>query len=215
MIDFCVICNAKTKQKKRFEYFQKPKVEKSYDLFKNKKYYRYYSECSYCSHWNSNFKFDTHKFYESNYNYKSYDDHKSSFLKIINLNKENSDNYYRSNRLKKFLMTKRSFKSKILDIGSGLGIFPYSMIRKGFNCDVLDPDLVMVNHMKNVLKKNKGIYCADFYKINIRKKYDLLTLNKVLEHVENPVKFLLKAKKLLNDKGYIYLELPDIEEAMK
>ena len=215
MIDFCVICNANTKQKKKFEYFQKPKVEKKYNLFKNKKYYRYYSECNDCSHWNSNFKFNTNKFYEGNYNNKSYNDHKSTFLKILNLKKEDSDNYYRSNRIKNFLNMKKGYKSKILDVGSGLGIFPYSMIKKGFNCDALDPDLVMVNHMKKVFKRNKGIYCGNFFKIKIKKKYDLLTLNKVLEHVENPIKFLLKAKNLLKDKGYIYLELPDIEEAMK
>ena len=89
------------------------------------------------------------------------------------------------------------------------------MIKLGFNCDALDPDIVMVNHMKNVLKKNKGIYCKNFYNFISKKKYDLLTLNKVLEHVENPIKFLLKAKKLVKNKGYIYLELPDIEEAAK
>jgi len=216
MIDFCVICNDKTEQKIKFEYFKKPKVEKKYNLFKNKKYYRYYSECVNCKHWNSNFKFNTNKFYESSYNIKSYKDHKATFLKIINLKKKNSDNHYRSNRIKNFLDTKKKNKSIILDVGSGLGVFPYSMIKLGFKCDVIDPDIAMVNHMKNVLKnKKKGIYCANFYRFNTKKKYDLLTLNKVLEHVENPVKFLLKAKKFLKDDGYIYMELPDIEEAKK
>ena len=43
------------------------------------------------------------------------------------------------------------------------------MIKKGFNCDALDPDLVMVNHMKKVFKRNKGIYCGNFFKIKIKK----------------------------------------------
>ena len=38
MINFCVICNGKTRQKKRFEYFRKPKVENNY----NRNYTHFY-----------------------------------------------------------------------------------------------------------------------------------------------------------------------------
>ena len=123
-----MICNANTKQKK-FEYFQKPKVGK-YNLFNNKNTTDITQNVTTAAILNSNFKFNTNKFYEGNYNNKSYNDHKSTFLKILNLKKENSDNYYRSNRIKNFLNMKKGYKSKILDVGSGLGIFPYSMIKK-------------------------------------------------------------------------------------
>ena len=50
--------------------------------------------------------------------------------------------------------------------------------------------------MKKVFKRNKGIYCGNFFKIKIKKKYDLLTLNKVLEHVENLNKIFIKSQEL-------------------
>ncbi len=46
-------------------------------------------------------------------------------------------------------------------------------------------------------------------------KFNIITLNKVLEHVKNPIKFLNKAKKFLKKEGYIYLEVPDIDKAKK
>ena len=102
---------------KKFEYFQNLKLKK-YNLFKNKKYYRYYSECNDCSHWNSNFKLIQINFMKIiiikvtmiiNYIFKNF---KSQ--------KEDSDNYYRSVNL--------NFKyekdiTKILDVGSGLRFF--------------------------------------------------------------------------------------------
>ena len=49
---------------------------------------------------------------------------------------------------------------------------------------------------------------------NIR-KYNVITLNKVLEHVINPIAMLRKAKKYLRNKGFIYVEVPDAENASK
>ena len=45
------------------------------------------------------------------------------------------------------------------------------------------------------------------------KKFDIVTLNKVLEHVNDPIKMLRKVKNWVKNKGIIYLELPDGEMA--
>ena len=46
-------------------------------------------------------------------------------------------------------------------------------------------------------------------------KYNIITLNKVLEHVRDPIAMLRKAKTNLLRDGFIYIEVPDAEEASK
>ena len=100
-----------------------------------------------------------------------------------------------------------------LDIGSGLGVFPYSIKKIGWNCVSVDPDINSVQHLISDLKI-KTLH-GNYYKIKYAKKFDFVTLNKVLEHVNNPIKFLQKTNKNLDNSGIIYLEVPDAEKASK
>ena len=138
------------------------------------------------------------------YNQKSYEDHQATFNNIINLKKNKSDNYHRCKELK--ILLKKHFKNcNILDVGSGLGVFPYSMNKVGIRCDAVDPDITMVKHMKKNLKNfSNKIFYANFLKFKNKKKYNIITLNKVLEHVENPYKFLSKTKIFKNRWLFIY-----------
>lgn len=43
-------------------------------------------------------------------------------------------------------------------------------------------------------------------------RFDLIILNHVYEHVKNPVEFLTELHSLVADSGYIYIDVPDIEE---
>ena len=152
MNKYCILCKKKTNHIKKFEYYNKPRIETAYNLFTNKKYHRFYSSCAVCSHWISNFRFDTSKFYSGIYNQKSYEDHQATFNNIINLKKNKSDNYHRCKRIKNFVKKKHFKNCNILDVGSGLGVFPYSMNKVGIRCDAVDPDITMVKHMKKNLK---------------------------------------------------------------
>ena len=44
-------------------------------------------------------------------------------------------------------------------------------------------------------------------------QFDVITFNKVLEHVEDPVTMLARATRHLNPKGFVYVEVPDGEAA--
>ena len=100
-----------------------------------------------------------------------------------------------------------------MDIGSGLGVFPYSVKNIGWNCTAIDPDKRSIAH----IKKRIGIKAIhrEFMKIKNIYKYNIITLNKVLEHVINPIALLRKAKSNLHNDGFIYVEVPDAEEASK
>lgn len=207
-IKYCSICNFKNFTLK-FSYKKKPLIETDFDI---KNYSRSYYECNRCNHWTSNFVL-SEKFYKNFYAKKTYgENYLKIFKKIVNLKKK-SDNYLRSNRIENFLREVRFKKFKILDVGSGLGVFPYEMNKRGYEITAIDPDKTMANFIKNRLKI-KTIN-SDFIKFKTNKKFNLITFNKVLEHVEKPVTFLKKAKKFLDNNSLIYIEVPDTEAAKK
>lgn len=204
----CVICK-KAKIIKEFEYFTPPIGETNYGI-KNQNYYRYYLKCSNCSHWFSKSKIKFKNFYNSKYADATYKGLiKKNFDKIKKLANKKSDNFFRVKRINQFIQ-KFSFNNKkinLLDVGSGLGIFPFRMKQKKYQCVALDPDKRNCQHIKKNLKID--VICGDFLKIKFSKKFDLITFNKVLEHVKNPEIMLSKAKKLLSKNGIIYCEVPD------
>ena len=156
------------------------------------------------------------KIYESDYVDSTYGGSiNEKFRKIISLPPDKSDNNLRVSRIKDF--SKYFFNDQpglnLLDIGSGLGVFPYMVKKIGWECLAIDPDHRTVKHLKDNLNINaiKG----DIFDLEIDQKFDIITLNKVLEHVYDPVKMLIKAASMLKNNGFIYIEVPDAEEAAK
>ena len=208
----CYFCQ-KSRFKKKFEYNNPPEGETNYQI-DHKKYHRYYVECRNCKHYFSILKINLKNFYSAEYNRATYSNNlKKTFNKIKNLPKNKSDNYFRVKRIETFLKKNvGDIKNKsLLDVGSGLGIFPYMISKIGLKCTALDPSKVSCNHLKKNLKL-KTLY-GDFFKTKIKKKFDFITLNKVIEHVKRPEKMLLKAKSILKLNGVIYIEIPDIKAA--
>jgi 2-polyprenyl-3-methyl-5-hydroxy-6-metoxy-1,4-benzoquinol methylase len=102
---------------------------------------------------------------------------------------------------------------RLLDIGAGLGVFPHRMKEAGWQCTALDPDERASRHAREVI----GIdaVTADFLKVDLSGlgMFDVVTLNKVLEHVEDPVAMLARVTSLLAPGGFVYFEVPDGESA--
>ena len=46
-------------------------------------------------------------------------------------------------------------------------------------------------------------------------KFDVISFNKVLEHIENPIEMLSVANELMNQDGLIYIEVPDGDSAFQ
>ncbi len=192
-----------------FEYKKKPKIETNFGI---KNYNRSYFECQKCKHWTSNFVI-SERFYKDFYVNKTYKkNYLFKFNKILKLNKK-SDNYFRSNRIDNFIKQSKMKNIKILDVGSGLGVFPYEMKKRGYKIFALDPDKKMSEFIKK--KLNIDCYHSDFKNFKSLKKFNLVTLNKVLEHVEDPLAFIKKIKKLLNKNSAVYVEVPDTNAAKK
>lgn len=213
-ISTCSFC-ARKSFSTRFQYDFPPKDETKFDL-KKQKYKRHFVSCDSCGHWFSVHQIDLTQLYTSEYNDSTYGNKISeTFEKIISIPDEKSDNVGRIRRIEDFKKTKLPNVRNInlLDIGSGLGVFPYSVKKIGWNCTAIDPDKRSVEHMK----KRIGIKTinGNFLEVENLDKFNIITFNKVLEHVYKPETLLSRAKKHLYKDGFIYIEVPDAEEAAK
>ena len=103
---------------------------------------------------------------------------------------------------------KKLNKKNLLDLGAGKGTF-LSNIKHHFKSS-LGVDF----SFKNLSKKNKSK--INFFSMNPEKfieknlnKFDIITLNNVLEHVPYPIIFMKKLKKNIKKNTYIILTIPN------
>lgn len=190
------------------EYKSKPAGETEFSFTKDN-YHRRFYKCKACKHYFAEHNYKANDFYSGDYATATYGDKiKATFDKIISLPKDKSDNAARAAFVAKFLEP----GSTLLDIGAGLSVFGYVMQNEyQIQCTALDPDKAQSTHAVNVgLKAIHADFLQDDLSIG---KFDLISFNKVLEHVTNPIKMLSRAHNFLTKDGLVYVELPDIMAA--
>lgn len=200
-----------------FTYTKPPRDEVHFTLPPGTTYYRTVDKCAGCGLFVSHHDIDLSGLYSGEYVDATYGNTgiETTFNKIINLPPEKSDNVGRVSRMNEFCADyfgHNNFSSlKVLDIGSGLGVFPYAMKAAGWCCTALDPDTRAAEHARSVV--GVDAVHADFFKAELNEKFDLITFNKVLEHVSDPTAMLVRSKTFLAEGGLVYIELPDGEMA--
>lgn len=187
----------------------KPEGETSY-LKEDTPYYREIRECQKCGVFFNCHEYDlfNQSFYEGDYN-SAIDSAglERRFNKIINLPGQESDNKGRVKRISGFLDENGIDKSAyVLDVGSGTGVFPYEMASLGYKVSAVDPDPVSVKHMEKTLSL-ENTWQGSINDIPLL-KFNLITFNKVLEHVQDPFELIKGAVSRLDENGIIYIELP-------
>jgi 2-polyprenyl-3-methyl-5-hydroxy-6-metoxy-1,4-benzoquinol methylase len=97
--------------------------------------------------------------------------------------------------------------TNVVDIGAGAG-----KLLENFEVNVnkfaVESDQAMIEYMA---KKSKiEIIDSDllFDGINF-KKFDMITMSHVFEHINNPIEYLYKLHQILSDDGYIFIEVPN------
>jgi len=100
-----------------------------------------------------------------------------------------------------------SKSSSILEIGCGNGSLLCWLANEGFEKLVgIDPYID-----KDIYYKN-GVSIYKKYLSDISGKYDIIILNHVFEHFENPHTEIISLKKLLNDNGKIIIRTPVMDK---
>ena len=207
----CVFCGGELDV--LVSYQRPPKGETNFDL---KPYWRRLLKCVKCGHSvnQHHFKFDA-DFYSKRYSASTYKGQmQTRFKKIMSLPFVSSDNQQRFDFISKFIAQfGDSAPSRCLDVGSGLGVFPALLKEAGWTCTALEPDPVaceLISELVGIETVNANL--MDVKDIGL---FDLITFNKVIEHVRNPVSFVKASKKLLPPRGIVYIEVPDGEMALK
>lgn len=97
----------------------------------------------------------------------------------------------------------------ILDIGSGRGWMLY-FLKKYFKYDMAMGTQISENAYRFSKEKLKlEIYNKDLLELSFEKKFDIITILHVLEHLENGELYVEKMRRLLNDKGLLFIEVPN------
>ena len=207
---FCSKFSCKTNKKniiEIFSYKKPPLGEPNYGI---KNYKRKVVKCIKCNHFFAEHNLiDLKTFYKNDYSTASHG--KDIYKKFIKINKlgNKSDNFH---RVKRFLFFFRNIKSKkisLLDIGSGLSVF-LSKLKNNVSWDLtgVEPNINFAKFGKEKLKLN--ILHSNFQKSTFKnKKFKIISLNKVAEHIPNPKKLLKLIKSKLLNNGYLYIEVPD------
>lgn len=202
-----------------FTYNSPPSGEVRFD-FGSAPYSREIRRCVNCGHYLSVHDIDMQALYGGQYVDATYggDGLKRAFDRITGLSEDKSDNVGRVRKVKDFCgehfgkMLSMGGAPEVLDVGSGLCVFLHRLHRDtGWPCTALDPDQRAARHAIEVAGV-KAI-CGDFLQARDLGHFDLITFNKVLEHVPDPVAMLARARAFLAPGGAVYVELPDGESA--
>lgn len=100
-------------------------------------------------------------------------------------------------------------KISILDIGCGSGGF-----LSGLNSDVFEKNGIEINPqgIEICRRKNINVYDKPIESINFgEKKFDVITLWHVMEHLENPMTLFGKAREVMKDDGLLIFQVPNSE----
>ena len=211
----CEFCHT-TQRELVFEYFEPPVGETHFPSLEGQRYHRLVFRCTTCGHFVAECAMDLSALYDEAYvnaTYRDAEGVRQTFERITRLPANKSDNAGRVDRICRFADSffPDGTRLQLLDIGSGLAVFPWAMKQRGWDCTALDPDPRAAAHAREVAQV-KSI-CSDFLKESLADRFPLVTLNKVLEHVPDPVAMLQRAAGLLDRPGLIYVEVPDGEAA--
>ncbi len=192
-----------------------PVGETRFDL-KGQTYRRAFARCTLCHHWYAQHDLDLGGLYEGAYVSSTYGDRmRQTFERIMSLPPAQSDNVGRAEIVLAFAASRFSSERTptLLDIGSGLAVFPAKMKQAGWRCTALDPDPVAARHAREIV--GVDVVTGNLMDVPPERlgRHDVITFNKVLEHVEDPVGMLTRALELLAPGGFVYVEVPDGDAA--
>lgn len=194
-------------------YEEAPAGETRFRALEGRSYRRTVRRCRACAHHTSDPGFDPAALYAGGYMDDTYRDGGigAAFARIAALPPERSDNAGRVRRVAGFAGGRADGPPTALDVGSGLCVFLHGLAAEGWRGTALDPDPAAAAHARDTV--GVEAVAADFMHANDLGRFDLVALNKVIEHVADPVAMLARAGDHLAPGGLVYCEVPDAPAA--
>jgi len=108
----------------------------------------------------------------------------------------------------KYCKTYIQNKKNFLDIGAGSGQTLFWFEELGFDVTGIEPDTRNVELINKKLKRGK-CFSGFIENFDHDKKYDIIWISHVFEHIINPRDFLNRIKNNLNEDGIVFIEVPN------
>ncbi|RJR15678.1 class I SAM-dependent methyltransferase [Candidatus Microgenomates bacterium] len=108
------------------------------------------------------------------------------------------------------ILSKYKRTGSLLDIGCGAGFYLDEAKKRGWSVTGVE----MSKQLSEYANKNLQVKVLnqDFLKTNLKpRKFDIVILSQVIEHLKDPYPMLAKIHKVLNDDGLLYIATPNIE----
>lgn len=139
--------------------------------------------------------------------YGKYENSKFQYRKTLNRNDKELVNEWVSYYKNKVSKKNKSF---FLDIGGGNGECAQAFYKMKFSSYIYEPDKKCIKYIK---KKFKNLKIIDSFErlILYKKKFDVITLNYSLEHLENPNQVISILKKIIKKNGKLFIHIPSSE----
>ena len=99
--------------------------------------------------------------------------------------------------------------SEILDFGCGRGGFIQLSKKISKRSIGLEPNIINREYLNNI-----GVQCVNTLSELNDDKFDLITLNHVFEHLNDPITILVELQKYLKDDGIIIIEVPHARDLL-
>lgn len=199
-----------------FAYDAPPPGETRFDLG-GQAYARAYDRCTACGHWFGRHGIDLSDLYDQAYvdwTYRGPVGMRARLAQILALAPERSDNAGRVARVRAFAAGQPTGRiPRLLDVGAGIGVFPAAMKAAGWEVFAVEPDPRTAKHLREAAGVEAHTVRIESLDRGTVGRFDAITFNKVLEHVEDPVGMLAAARALLAPGGFVYVEVPDAEAA--
>lgn len=99
-------------------------------------------------------------------------------------------------------------KGVLLDLGCGGGFFMDEARKRGWKVFGIDYATKVIKYAKEKLRLD--VKHADMFMFKSKRKFDVVALNQVIEHVSKPNDLVRRCYDLLNRGGIIYITTPNI-----
>lgn len=141
----------------------------------------------------------------------------SRYQKVMSLPRGLSDNRERVDRVLKWQNNCEATEFSVIDIGAGTGVFLSRLMAASAarisKAVALEPDPHAASHLRSLGEFQ--VIEATFPLAFQLQGFDLVTLNKVVEHIDHPVNFLCHASNIVStNSGIMYVEVPDVLTAL-
>ncbi len=121
---------------------------------------------------------------------------------------------YRYDRYRSKLRKRIKKDGAVLDIGSSTGIGLNRFQNKGYSVYGVEQDRKRAEFSRPVLGQGVDIFSGSFENYQPARKFDLVLLIHVLEHLADPYAILTKIHSLLGDNGVLYVEVPNLYKSI-